>query len=200
MKKMKLIIQRKDPKMLQSKFNSPFIKSMSVLVLVIMLMAGCPKSPLESTDDQQPPTLLQRSDAFKASAQFSSSDLFVEQVISTSEGGRLELLDVILDVPAGAVGNDTVFSINIPDLNVFYNEFGTSGLVFDKPVKVTMSYRDADLTGVNETSIRIAWLNEATGEFEDLACEVDTVNKLITAELEHFSAYGLISDRTPTLP
>ncbi|MBN1212525.1 MAG: hypothetical protein JXA92_08100, partial [candidate division Zixibacteria bacterium] len=96
--------------------------------------------------------------------------------------------------------NDTVFSINIPDLNVFYNEFGTSGLVFDKPVKVTMSYRDADLTGVNETSIRIAWLNEASGEFEDLACEVDTVNKLITAELEHFSAYGLISDNMPTLP
>lgn len=186
--------------MLQSKFNSPFIKSMSVFVLVVLLMAGCSKSPLESTDDPQAPVLLQRSAAFKASAQFSSSELYVEQVISASEGGRLELLDVILDIPAGAVGNDTVFSINIPDLNVFYNEFGTSGLVFDKPVKVTMSYRDADLTGVNETSIRIAWLNEATGEFEDLACEVDTVNKLITAELEHFSAYGLISDNMPTLP
>jgi len=186
--------------MLQSKINSPFVKLMSVFVLVIMLMAGCSKSPMDSTDDQQPSTLLQRSADFKASAQFSSSELFVDQVISASEGGRLELLDVILEIPAGAVKNDTVFSINIPDLNVFYNEFGTSGLVFDKPVRVTMSYRDADLTGINETSIRIAWLNESTGEFEDLACEVDTVNKVITAELDHFSAYGLISDYMPTFP
>ena len=186
--------------MLHSKFNSPFIKLASVFVLAVLLMAGCSRSPLDNTDEQQPPTLLQRSDAFKSSVQFSASDLYMEQVVSSSEGGRMELLDVILDIPAGAVKNDTVFSINIPDINVFYNEFGTHGLVFDKPVKVTMSYRDADLTGVNESSIRIAWLNEDTGQFEDMACEVDTVNKVITAELEHFSAYGLISDRTPTLP
>ena len=73
--------------MLQSKINSPFVKLMSVFVLVIMLMAGCSKSPLNSTDEQQPPTLLQRSAAFKSSAQFSSSELFTEQVISASEGG-----------------------------------------------------------------------------------------------------------------
>ncbi len=185
--------------MLQSKFNSPFLKSVSVFILVVLMMAGCSRSPLDNTDVPQQPTLLQRSEAFKASVQYSASELYIEQVISASEGGRLELLDVVLEIPAGAVPHDTIFSISIPDLNVFYNEFGTNGLVFEKPVKVTMSYRDADLTGINEASIRIAWFNYQTGVFEDLACTVDTVNKSITAELEHFSAYGLISDLKPTL-
>jgi len=184
--------------MLQSKINSPFVKVISVFVLAILLMAGCSKSPLESTDEQPVTGLLQRSEASKSSLQLASSEFYMEQVISSAEGGRLELLDVVIEIPAGAVKNDTVFSINIPDINVFYNEFGTSGLVFDVPVKVTMSYRDADLTGIIESTIRIAWLNETTGVFEDLACEVDTVNKVITAELEHFSAYGLISDRMPS--
>ena len=118
----------------------------------------------------------------------------MDQVISAETGGRLEFFDVIIEVPAGAIDNDTTFSILIPDLSVFYNEFGTNGLVFNVPVKVTMSYRDADLTGVVEESIRIAYFNNVTGEFEDIVCQLDTVNKVVKAELHHFSAYGLISD------
>ena len=180
--------------MSQFKISNPFTKFGLVAVFILALMAGCSESPL-SPDNEAQSSLLTRSPEAKAIAGLASSSMFVEEVISATEGGRIELLDVILEIPAGAVPNDTVFSINIPDVNVFYNEFGTHGLVFDVPVKVTMSYRDAQLDGVDEASIRIAWLNEATGEFEDIACTVDHENKLIMAELDHFSAYGLISDR-----
>ena len=77
---------------------------------------------------------------------------------------------------------------------MFFNEFGTHGLVFPKPVKVTMSYRDADLSGVNESTIRIVWYDERDGLFKDIDCTVDPVAKTVTGYLNHFSAYGLVSD------
>lgn len=184
--------------MKQSKINNPFVKLSTVFIMAVLLMAGCSESPLDTNFEEPQSQLLTRSAASKAAVQTANEEFFVEQVISAAEGGTLNLLDVTLEIPAGAVPNDTAFSINIPDLNVFYNEFGTSGLVFDKPVKVTMSYRGADLTNILEPTIRIAYYNEATGTFEDIEGQIDMVNKTITAELYHFSAYGLISDMRPT--
>ena len=66
--------------------------------------------------------------------------------------------------------------------------------MFDNPVEVTMSYRDADLSGIDESSIRIGWLNEVTGRFQSIDCEIDFDTKTVTGTLDHFSAYGLISD------
>ncbi|MCK5124693.1 MAG: hypothetical protein KAR42_00410 [candidate division Zixibacteria bacterium] len=163
-----------------------------LLLLSIILFSGCSKSPVGNTDTNSGIRLLSRVPADGTA--FKILNLYSEQIISASEGGRLELYDVILDIPAGAVDNDTLFSISIPDVNVFYNEFGTSGLVFNVPVTVTMSYRDADLSGIDVSTIRIAYLNEATGTYEDINCQIDYNNQVVIAELYHFSAYGLISD------
>lgn len=166
----------------------------ALLVLVVagvFLFTGCSQSPTSSKATDYTPQLLQRVDLGGAAKVI---NLFVTDTISARDGGSLQLLDVILEVPAGAVDNDTLFSIFIPDDEVFYNEFGTDGLVFNKPVTVTMSYRDADLTNVDESTIRIAFYDEATGRWEDQSCSLDRANKLVTASLRHFSAYGLISD------
>jgi hypothetical protein len=157
-----------------------------------MIATGCSRSPLESSTTTDQPKLLQRS--VSGVALSPGAELYAEAVISNATGGRLQLLDVTMDVPAGAVGNDTLFSIRIPDVNTFYNQFGTDGLVFATPVTVTMSYRDADLSGVNESSIRIAWFNPASGHYESMQCTVDKVAKTVTGQLNHFSAYALISD------
>lgn len=165
--------------------------------LLLLLAVGCSESPLESTAPTQEVKVLGRSASSLASAMYSpgdGTDLYAEQVISAETGGRLEFYDVIIEVPAGAIDNDTTFSIRIPDLSVFYNEFGTHGLVFNTPVHVTMSYRDADLSNVVEETIRIAYFNNVTGEYDDVVCQLDMVNKVVKAELSHFSAYGLISD------
>lgn len=183
--------------MKKSNHNHLTVTMIVALAFATMISMGCSNSPL-NTDatigDSPQPNLLARSASKVAASSFSASDLSVEQVIFDATGGRLELLDVILEIPAGAVGQDTTFSINIPDPYVFFNEFGTDGLVFHTPVRVTMSYRDADLTGVTESTIRIGWLDESSGTFKDMVCEVDFINKTVTAELNHFSAYGLISD------
>ncbi len=165
-----------------------------VLVLVAVFgFVGCADSPLDS-GSQTGSHLLTRAPRATGGASLSPVNLYTEQVISSKQGGTLSLLDVTLTIPAGAVPNDTTFSIFIPDDQVFYNEFGTDGLVFKKPVSVTMSYRNANLSGVNEATIRLAWYNPSTGAYIDVPCTVDTVNKTVTAELQHFSAYGLISD------
>ncbi len=164
-----------------------------VIVLVIGLAWGCSESPVGPGISSNGPHLLGRSPE-AVSHLLQASTPSIEKHIMAAEGGQLALTDVVLDVPPYAVRTDTTFSILIPDAGVFFCEFGTSGLVFDTPVTVTMLYGDADLRGVDESTIRIAYLNDATGVWEDLQCEVDPVNKVVVAHMNHFSRYGLISD------
>jgi len=178
-----------------SRIKSPsLLLAMTTIVLVgVLLFAGCSQTPVDPTVNSEP-QLLTRAVRAAGSASLAPVNLYAEKVISTTQGGTLSLLDVTMTIPPGAVPNDTLFSIFIPDDTVFFNEFGTDGLVFNKPVVVTMSYRQADLSGVKESTIRLAWYNKSTGTFEDVPCDVDLVAKTVTATLSHFSAYGLISD------
>ena len=171
-----------------------FVAILGAVSFALVAAIGCSHSPVgpESSVTNEP-VVLSRATRGAAVAGASPVNLYMEQVVPTATGGQLHLLDVTLDVPAGAVPNDTLFSIFIPDDEIFFNEFGTHGLVFDVPVTVTMSYRDADLSDVDETTIRIAWHN-GDGAWEDVECELDMVNQTVTAQLAHFSAYGLISD------
>ena len=180
--------------MMSSRLSKMTLKAGVAVVIALVALAGCSKSPLGIEAEKPEPKLLTRAPMFTSGAQLSSATYEIEQIISAEEGGQLVLYDVILDIPPGAVDNDTLFSITIPDITVFYNEFGTNGLVFNNPVTVIMSYREADMSGVNESTIRIAWFNEDSGTFNDVECEIDFDNKTVTAELYHFSAYGLISD------
>jgi len=170
-----------------------FALAAAILMIVVLMSAGCSRSPLQSVESSQP-QVLQRISSTEGGPQLAVVNLYTEEMISSERGGTITLLDVVLEIPAGAVLNDTLFSIFIPDDELFYNEFGTDGLKFDKPVTVTMSYRGADLGNVNESTIRIGYHNQDTDEWVDMVCEVDHVNKTVTAELYHFSAYALVSD------
>jgi len=182
--------------MTRQKRQSIKITAAAVFFSALVVLTGCSRSPLTTTDVEQPePQVLTRSvNLVPGGPQLSPLDLYIEDTVSAATGGRLELVDVVLEIPPYAVDNDTVFSILIPSLDEFYNEFGTSGLEFNVPVTVTMSYRSADLSSVDESTIRLGWLNEETGRWQDMVCEVDQVNKTVTGELHHFSAYALVSD------
>ena len=158
------------------KTNRTAILTTMVLLVATMLFAGCSRSPVSPDNTATQPQVLQRTTAPEGVA-FSPVDLYKEVVFNPDEGGTLVLLDVVLEVPPGAVTSPEVFSIFIPDDEIFYNEFGTDGLVFDTPVTVTMSYRNADLSGVDESTIRIGFYNDRTGEWENTDCKLDKVNK-----------------------
>jgi hypothetical protein len=175
------------------KTGGVYTTAIALLAVMLFIFVGCSENPL-GADNSSEPRLLMRSANFLSTTGFEGDTYHADTVFVAKEGGVLQLLDVTLEVPPDAVANDTLFSIDIPDIAVFYNEFGTSGLVFQRPVKVTMSYRGADLSGVNESTIRIGWYNPRTGSFQNVDCEIDFANKTVTGYLNHFSAYALISD------
>ncbi len=165
---------------------------MVVLSLALAGFSGCSKSPTAVVDDQSGSvTLLKRN---VAAAKLLDDSYYVDQVVSAAEGGTVSLLDVQLFFPPGALKSDTLISIEIPDPTTYADHFGTDGLVFNIPVQITMSYRDAILDNVNNLSIKMAWFNTVTGEWEIIRCVNNVESKTVTAVVSHFSAYALITD------
>jgi len=76
-------------------------------------------------------------------------------------------------------------------------ELHPEGVHFKKPVWLTLSYKGADLTGIDESKLVIMYLNESmeppVWEVID-GSVVDTQKKTVGAPLSHFSRYGIGSD------
>ena len=159
-------------------------------ILVFSGLIGCSKSPLNSEEPQDVRLLKRSFSAYKTLG----DSAYIERIVSADLGGRLLLYDVQLYFPPRALSSDTLIFVNIPDLSVFANHFGTDGLAFNVPVQVVMSYRDADLSGVDESSIKMAWFNEEIGKWDIIDCSLNQDDKTVTAYVEHFSAYALITD------
>jgi len=187
--------------MKQKKKKSTVTFIMMGLMMLSLVVSGCSDKLMQSipvADEPQiefsdEPKILGRN-MEATPAQLSGPNLYTEQIVSSLSGATITLYDVTLIVPPLAVDNDTLFSISIPDASLFYNEFGTNGLQFNLPVTVIMNYRDADLSGIDETTIRLAWFDENDQSWQDMQCTVDFISKTVTGQLDHFSSYGLISD------
>ncbi|RKX31914.1 MAG: hypothetical protein DRP46_02285 [Candidatus Zixiibacteriota bacterium] len=165
----------------------------ALTVFCLVGIVGCSQIPTANDEAEQSDNqvLLKRS---PSAAKILGDSAYVEVIVSADQGGVVSLFDVELSFPPKALNNDTLISISIPDMFVFANNFGTDGLVFNVPVHAKMSYRDADLSGVDEDRIKMAWYNDASDHWDIIDCELDTVDKTVTAYITHFSAYGLISD------
>lgn len=70
-------------------------------------------------------------------------------------------------------------------------EFGPHGTIFKVPVRVQLSYKRADLTGIDETELKVYYFNEDTDLWEFIGGEVDTENKIVIVYLDHFSRYAI---------
>lgn len=112
-------------------------------------------------------------------------------------GGRMTLGKHVLSVPAGAVdapttfvmtrvGDDLRFSLTATQL--LLNDVGSRG--FKAPVTLTISYQDAATPPLDETKLRIIWIQSATAQ-QVQASTVDVTGKKVSAGLSHFSDYGL---------
>lgn len=69
--------------------------------------------------------------------------------------------------------------------------FGPHGVQFNEPVLVELSYRMADLTGIDESTLQVFYYNEDTQLWELIGGVVDLSKKKITVYLPHFSRYAL---------
>lgn len=118
------------------------------------------------------------------------------EVISTA-GGLLEVENHDLAVPAGAVLHPTVFSMTALEGTTVEVELrawdvatgeDVGGKGFEKPVQLALSYADVEIDDPSDLVIvRIM----PDGSRVPLETHLDRENQQVTAELDHFSRYGL---------
>ena len=117
------------------------------------------------------------------------------------EGGSFVSSDgkVRLIIPEGAVSKKTTFSIQ-PTTNLMPNGNGKayqmepSGINFQKSLQIIFYYTDAETKDNSSELLAIAMQDEKGQWSAPNKITTDTVAKIITAEILHFSSYVLYAD------
>jgi len=167
---------------------------MSTGDLRAVLLASTPL-PVEVEQAVQNTTLLSSGDlqtVMEAQAGFGSHFLgtTVSKWTTQKSGGPVWHGGHKINFPASALAQDAQASISISPSNYIQVDLGPDGW-FNRPVTVTISYKNADLTGINESSLTIAWYDETTGQWIAVGGTVDAWKKCITVEVRHFTEYTI---------
>jgi len=112
-----------------------------------------------------------------------------EKYIVASEGGFVELHGFRVDIPAGALSQNTTITIDLPTDNVLGKrliaEFGPHGTQFSTPV--TLSF---PLTGVQLSGDPIEVARWENGGWTSLGGSVNSLGTVLSSTTPHFSTYG----------
>jgi hypothetical protein len=65
---------------------------------------------------------------------------------------------------------------------------------FTKSVRVSISYRGADLTSVTEANLTVLYNNQILDEWEFVTSSVDASSQTVVGYLRHFSEYAVGSE------
>ena len=154
-------------------------------------------TPLSSEVQQalQNTTLLSSGDmqtVMEAQAGFGSQFLgkTVSKWTTKKDGGKIWHGGHKVDFPSSALAQDAYASIAVSPSNYIQVDFGPDG-TFAKDVTVTISYKNANLNGISESSLTLAWYDPATGQWIAVNSTVDTNKKWITAKVRHFTEYTI---------
>jgi len=159
-----------------------------------VLLASTPL-PVEVEQAVQNTTLLSSGDlqtVMEAQAGFGSHFLgtTVSKWTTKNDGGSVWHGGHKIKFPASALAQDAQAAITISPSNYIQVDFGPDGW-FSKAVTVTISYKNADLSGISENSLTLAWYDETTGQWIDAGGTVDTTKKWVTAPVWHFTEYTI---------
>jgi hypothetical protein len=171
-------------------------------VIFVILLIGCqsqmPLSPLDEDQTQINSAVDQYGFKILRAKTASFSKEFVNEQMITPVGGQIELGN-----PAFGLSSLTFYPFSVTK-NVIVRfwwestgfleggcEFSPHGTQFLIPVKLELSYKDAELGSVNEDDLKIYYYHEDTGIWEALNSTVDKEAKTVTAYLEHFSRYAI---------
>jgi len=75
--------------------------------------------------------------------------------------------------------------------NLLQADFFPEGLHFQKPVYIRLSFKDADLTGINESDLAIYYFNPDTDGWELVSDFVNTEEDYVEGYINHFSRYAI---------
>ena len=193
--------------MLKRSFG-PLAASLTLVVALMLSAIGCSDSGTTPRDSYSHDgvTLLYRGGPNAKPAEGEEATIEDSVLVSTSGDvaigvGNDEIGDSELSVPAEAV-NDEDDGKKVKFIKVKINKIGEvsaelrpDGMTFKHPIMLTLSYKGADLTGVDENTLVILYLNEEIGVWEVVdGSVVDTKKQTVSAPLWHFSRYAVGSD------
>ncbi|NUO82919.1 hypothetical protein HUU05_22845 [candidate division KSB1 bacterium] len=107
-----------------------------------------------------------------------------------SEGGLIALCGHQIVVPKSALKSDANMYIKIDNTSFITVDCGPDG-TFNSPVSVNISYRDADMTGVNVNNLTTAWYDTATNKWTNLGGTVNLIAKIVQVLTNHFTQYTI---------
>lgn len=108
-------------------------------------------------------------------------------------GGTVKAGKHLLRIPAGALKQPVLITMESPSDSLNYVVFGPEGLTFDPAHLPTlvMSYRNCSVRDEPELSLEIVYTDDAMTTVLDTTVPVaaDTLNFTFSAHLKHFSKY-----------
>jgi len=75
--------------------------------------------------------------------------------------------------------------------NLLQADFYPEGLQFNTPVFIHLSYKDADLSGINENALAIYYYNPSTDQWEKISDNINTQEDYVEGYINHFSRYAI---------
>ena len=158
------------------------------------------QSPLQSTDNT---TATRRApgdlNILKSTSPLSLNKLFVQsKLITVAHGGKIEVGDNMhgksgLNFKSGDVSQNVLVTFEWESTGLLEGgaQFSPHGTTFNNPVEIRLSYKDADLSGINEEDIQIWYFNEEENVWELIASDVHTDHKYVKGYINHFSRYAI---------
>ncbi|HSU16799.1 hypothetical protein [Longimicrobium sp.] len=162
--------------------KTSFRAAATALAGILIAIGGCAESP---SSPSAPLQVVHRS----SSVRFDVSGGGSSAVIDARGGSITTPAGQTLTFPAGALASPTQITVT-DDPEVVGVEIQPHGLVFPagrQPV-LTLDPRGADVSGLNRTAV--VYLNDATGQIEQVLTTSDLGGNRIRATLPHFSKYA----------
>lgn len=98
----------------------------------------------------------------------------------------------VKDELGSPAGKDTI--VNALDLSAYCPD-ATRVTSFDEPLTLTFSYDDADVSGLDESSIGVFRWGSGSTSWEQLTCTLNASANTITCEAMQFSSFGIFGSQ-----
>lgn len=88
-----------------------------------------------------------------------------------------------------------------PDVSIVGSVFDLepSGATFNPAIEITFTYDDGNIpSGAVETDLQLAFYDDTSAAWVSLESTVDTANKTVSAQAEHFTNYAIIVQLSPS--
>jgi hypothetical protein len=104
------------------------------------------------------------------------------------DGGTIQVGPHVLVIPAGALDSSVVISALAPSDSLNRVQFSPSGLTFQQPATLTLSYANCGVVGWLLPR-QIAYTSDVLQILEFLGGRDDVIAQTVTAPIHHFSDY-----------